>query len=198
MRKQRLNSGQMHSKIDKYEFKNGRLAFSKSLYAKTEKKNARCIYSERGTASPDTLEIDFYKSADITPANLIKFGGVWYAVSFSTNNDNRIYGHAVCGRCVVSEFTLAKTKKKHDEYNTPIFEESESVIFDGIVCEKFIRSAEDGHFTKDLREYVIIYPKEIELNLSDVICDEKKKYYITETHEGAYLNEAVVVYRGDV
>ena len=198
MRGQRINSGQMRSKIEKWGFEGGRLVRQSTLFARAERKNKRCIYSERGVASRETLQISFYKNAAISPQNLIKHDGQWWAVAFSGDDEGRIYSFAECGRCKVYEISLIRKEKVLNDKNIAATVECEKVLFDGILCEKFIRAEAGEHFLGDMREYVLIYPKETDLKLSDVLLCGGKKYAVREVHDGEFLNEATVIYKGEV
>lgn len=199
MRKQRINAGQMTAKLEKYVFENGCAVRESEFRARLTVKPQRCVFSRLGRGSDETVELTFYSRKGITRGNILKADGIWLAPGFVAETDNKLYSYALCGRCRLIRCRATSLNVEFDaHYHRASSESSDERIFDAVICEKYVGAEEEEHFSESNEEYVLIYPKGVDLMLMDVIETQQGTFTVQRLSSGEYMDEAVISERGDI
>lgn len=197
--RQREHFGNMNERLKKYRYEDGRLSEERQFYGRAEIVPARCLFSQIGVASRETLEIFTHISCGLSPETPVEYEGEFYVISGGTLSENRLYTKLKAGRarrvlCKASEETEGL-----DEFRRPVRRSIHQKVYDGFLLERYNGNIgeNEGHGITAQR-MVLLLPKGTEHKTGEVLEADGEPYVVTARFlSGRYWNEYEVILEAD-
>lgn len=204
-----MRFGKFDKKIEIHEFSNdGRLAKTHDAYADIRHEGARCVFSQLGVGSEETLVLTLYSKSYITRGVIFRIGSDYYAPSVIKELDNNIYCEARCGLCNIVTAVKDVYTVSRGEYGKAERTLTDTVTFDAVFTEKYISSdatlpgrhvyASDNRAVEVvISVYILSCPKSILLSANDIVNAGGEDYIVKVMHRCEYRNEYEVIRKAD-
>lgn len=208
-----MNIGEMNRRIAVLRYEGNKWVEAKTVWGRMEEEQRRCVYSQNGVASLTTWKVAVYRGSGISRENMLKVGGKLLFVSAIAETDNKNHQELSCGVVEVKQFSCELAETGRDELNRPIVVNKTTVVFDGVLAERYIRTNIDGVnntrrdaarendsvYNAETQVLILIVPKSMQLKTGTALQADGRDYVVTLRHEtGEYYNEYELTTRSDV
>ena len=194
-----MNIGEMNRRIAVLRYEGNKWVEAKTVWGRMEEEQRRCVYSQNGVASLTTWKVVVYRGSGISLENLLKVDGKLLFISAIAETDNKNHQELSCGVVEVKRFSYELAETGRDELNRPIVTGKMTVMFDGVLTEKYIGTNENAVYTGETQVLILIVPKSMQLKTGTALQADGRDYVVTLRHEtGEYYNEYELTVRSDV
>ena len=194
-----MNIGEMNRRIAVLRYEGNKWVEAKTVWGRMEEEQRRCVYSQNGVASLTTWKVVVYRGSGISRENLLKVDGKLLFISAIAETDNKNHQELSCGVVEVKRFSYELAETGRDELNRPIVTGKMTVMFDGVLTEKYIGTNENAVYTGETQVLILIVPKSMQLKTGTALQADGRDYVVTLRHEtGEYYNEYELTVRSDV
>lgn len=162
-----MNAGKLDKRLEVLSFSS--YAWNRTRYAWASMKwKDRVIYSNYAVGTHGT-EFTIRKTDDITPANLIRFGGQYYMLASIHTDETRRYLIASAAEVSLSNCTREEPNISYNGLNRPVYGDPTLVSFPGILSQKYINIRQEQPNTQVESGLILTTPKEIVLETGEVL-----------------------------
>ena len=194
-----MNIGEMNRRIAVLRYEGNKWVEAKTVWGRMEEEQRRCVYSQNGVASLTAWKVAVYRGSGISRENLLKVDGKLLFISAIAETDNKNHQELSCGVVEVKRFSYELAETGRDELNRPIVTGKMTVMFDGVLTEKYIGTNENAVYTGETQVLILIVPKSMQLKTGTALQADGRDYVVTLRHEtGEYYNEYELTVRSDV
>lgn len=194
-----MNIGEMNRRIAVLRYEGNKWVEAKTVWGRMEEEQRRCVYSQNGVASLTTWKVVVYRGSGISRKNMLKVDGKLLFISAIAETDNKNHQELSCGVVEVKRFSFELTEMGRDELNRPIVTGKTTVMFDGVLTEKYIGTYENAVYRDETQVLILIVPKSMQLKTGTALQADGRDYVVTLRHEtGEYYNEYELTTRSDV
>ena len=189
----------MNRRIAVLRYEGNKWVEAKTVWGRMEEEQRRCVYSQNGVASLTTWKVVVYRGSGISRKNMLKVDGKLLFISAIAETDNKNHQELSCGVVEVKRFSFELTEMGRDELNRPIVTGKTTVMFDGVLTEKYIGTYENAVYRDETQVLILIVPKSMQLKTGTALQADGRDYVVTLRHEtGEYYNEYELTTRSDV
>lgn len=194
-----MNIGEMNRRIAVLRYDGNKWVEAKTVWGRMEEEQRRCVYSQNGVASLITWKVAVYRGSGISRENMLKVDEKLLFISAIAETDNKNHQELSCGVVEVKQFSYELSETGRDELNRPIVTGKTTVMFDGVLTEKYIGTNENAVYTDEKQVLILIVPKSMQLKTGTALQADGRDYVVTLRHEtGEYYNEYELTVRSDV
>ena len=197
--RQREHFGHMSVRLKKYKFEGGRLFAERQFYGRAEFLPARCLYSQMGVASPETLEIFTHAGTGLCGSTPVEYEGEFYIISHTALCENRLYSTAKAGRAVKILCVADIEDIQLDEFRRPVRVPRGVQSYDGFWLERYDGNTTEteGHGSTAQR-MVLLLPKCADYPAGTVFRIDETAYIVTKRYmTGRHWNEYEIIREAD-
>lgn len=194
-----MNIGEMNRRIAVLRYDGNKWVETKTIWGRMEEEQRRCVYSQNGVASLTTWKVAVYRGSGISHGNMLKVDEKLLFISAIAETDNKNHQELSCGVVEVKQFSCELAETGRDELNRPIVVNKSTIMFDGVLTEKYIGTNENAVYTDEMQVLILIVPKSMQLKTGTALQADGRDYVVTLRHEtGEYYNEYELTTRSDV
>jgi hypothetical protein len=194
-----MNIGEMNRRIAVLCYEGNEWIEHKIVWGRVEEEQRRCVYSQNGVASLTTWKVTVYRGSGISRKNMLKADGKLLFIAAIAETNNKNHQELSCGVVDVKQFSHELSETGRDELNRPIVTGKTTVMFDGVLTEKYIGTYENAVYSDETQVLILIVPKSMRIKTGTALQSDGRDYVVTLRHEtGEYYNEYELTARSDV
>lgn len=198
-----MNPGELRSRliIQNLEVNNDGYSWSEisKLYCKKEIENKRSIFSKFGFATNETAKFTVRFNKNISKHNSILHDNKHYLITSIIDIDNKhAFNEITTVQITPKECEVRRLSIVKDKLNRPSEEMNVVFKFPGYVVEKYNNYDQEKPQVVIKKTYILVTPKNIKLELADLIVIEDVIYNVQIIHDlDEYINEYEITVEKD-
>ena len=185
-----MQTGSLNERIKVYKFENMLSKENKKIWGKATEKNARCVFCQNGVSALKTMTFTVYGGNKINETNILELKNRKYLPVSIIPNKNPVYVDIVCAPVNIKTMLIYKNVNETDENRLVISTKREEKEIQVIFASKYVSLTSNSVFNTENRSYVVVIPKNTDIDSGTVVKIDNVFYYVTACLEnGEFFNE---------
>lgn len=192
-------TGELNERITVLTFDGAHWKKKDKIWGKCTEKNTRCIFSQNGVSALKTMIVSTYKENKASEVNLLEIRGKKYLPVSVIPNKNPVYKDVTSAPVLVKTMIMYKNVTETDENRLVTSTKTEEKETDVIFANKYVALNSNAVFNTENRAFIILIPKDINIDAGTIVKIDNTFYYVTLTLEyGDFFNEYQIEVKEDI